>query len=142
MRRHIELAREQSIAQPQHERERADAPPNVLQALWLELHGLTEILNLSPEQSDTRYNPEVYAAVFDHLLKHRQRETLWVNKLLPASGSVYNVEHIESELLASLKEVQESLELIEAAYTAEELERTVTLWYDYGSVLQTRYSKA
>ena len=132
VRRHIELAREQSIAQPQHERERADAPPNVLHALWLELHRLAEIVNVSSGQSDTSYNPEVYAAVFDYLLRYRQRETLWVDKLLPASGSVYNVEHIKNELVAVPKEVRESLEHIEVTYTAEELERAVTLWYDYG----------
>jgi len=135
VRRHIEAAREQSIAQPSHERERADAPPNVLKALWLELHTVAQKLGLAtnsayPDRNPPDYNPEVYAAVFDHLLRHRHRETLWVNDLLPATGSVYDFEGIESELVATPEEVMSSLETVDNRYTQEGLEQAVAAWYD------------
>lgn len=131
VRQYIEAAREKSIAQPQHERERADAPPNVLRALWLELYELANKLEFASGQQGPDYQPEVYAAVFDYLLRFRQRETLHVNDLVPSDSSVYALGGVASELVATAKQVESALEHLEDLYTRDELEKAVSRWYDY-----------
>ena len=108
LRRHIEAQREQSIAQPQHERERADAPPNVLRALWHTVYQKGVDLKLVEPDPHPPYDPEVYAGVYERLLRHRHSVTLRLNEQLAPSGSVYAVGEV-AELCATATEVAANL---------------------------------
>lgn len=115
----IEAARTRSIANPQHEREAADAPPNVLQALWQGLYRLAHQLGMAQEPTDepVPYNPEIYRGVYQHLLQHRHVEPLLIDTLLPASTSVYDLNIVASELSAMPGAVASIMAHIEAHYS-------------------------
>ena len=85
----IEAKRAQTIAAPRHASEVDDAPPNILRALWRDLQILAQQLDIAEAPRDDSYAPEVYAAVYLHLLRHRQASLLPVDALLPATESVY-----------------------------------------------------
>lgn len=126
----IEQARQATITQPQHEREAADAPPNVLQGLWEELYQLAGVLGLLEAEDETPpYDPTVYAGVYEHLLQHRPQTVLAVDELLRPSGSVYDVPGIVSELAASPEEVARIINHLESTYTAVQIEEAVAGWY-------------
>ena len=128
IRERIEKSRAQTIQTPQHEREAADAPPNVLEALWLELHRTAVELGLRPNK-ETNYDPDVYTRVYEHLLRHRHSQALPINEVLNASGSVYDFT-AQSELAASPDEVTYSLQRVAHNYTETELADTVANWYE------------
>ncbi len=128
IRKLIEEARAKSINQPQHERENADAPPNVLDLLWQDLQELAVQLKLS-QTNKASYDPMIYAGVYEQLMKHRHQLTLHVDENLKPNGSVYDLNNIRSELAASPEEVKTILDYIEQSYTPEELEYSVATWF-------------
>ena len=132
VRQKIEVARARTIAKPQHEREAADAPPNVLRALWHDLYQFAAQLGMIEgiTQQEMPYDPEIYAGVYEHLLQHRDSETLLIDITLQPSRSAYELDIIETELVASPAEVERIMAYIEAEYASEaELERDVAQWY-------------
>lgn len=132
VRRHIETAREQTIAAPQHEKESKDAPPNVLHALWQEVAQLGYQLDLADTKlvGQVAYEPEVYAAVYQHLLQHRAHFILPVETILPPSGSAYDLTLTGRELAATPEEVDEMMTAVQQQYTPEELEEVVSHWFE------------
>ena len=50
----IEAKRERSIAEPQHENEAHDAPPDLLRALWLDVYRVGVALGLAPPTTSRR----------------------------------------------------------------------------------------
>lgn len=108
VRQAIEQARQNSITAPRHARESADAPPNVLQALWHDLHALAVALGFVAANNSPHppaYDAPVYAKTFQYLLRHRKNEVLWVNEAFATQGSAYDLEGIVGELAASPSEV-------------------------------------
>lgn len=101
----IEDARARSLAAPQHEREKRDASPAVLQALWQEVNGLARQMGLTKASPTTPYNPYIYGGVFQALLRHRHLQTLLVDQVLHPQKSVYALAHVASELQATPAEV-------------------------------------
>ena len=86
----IEAKRARSIAEPQHENEAHDAPPDLLRALWLDVYRVGVALGLAPATtSDAPYSPAVYGAVYRHLLQHRQAQVLPIDEPLQPTASVY-----------------------------------------------------
>ncbi len=85
----IEGKRAQTIAAPRHTNEADDASPNILRAMWRDLQVLAHRLDIAEAPRDDSYAPEVYAAVYMHLLRHRHTSVLPVDALLPATESVY-----------------------------------------------------
>jgi hypothetical protein len=131
VRARIEAARERTSAAPVHGREAADAPPAVLRALWREIHELGRRLDgtAAPERNAT-YDPQAYARVYAHVLRHRHQTTLWVEELLPAAGSVYDLDVADGELIATPEEAAAIMRQIEADYTDEQLAQEVARWHD------------
>lgn len=131
VRQTIEASRKRTIAQPQHEREAADAPPTVLEALWQELYRLAHQLGMVESLTDkpVPYNPDIYAGVYQHLLQHRHAESLLIDTLLPASHSVYDFNLMASELIAPPDAVSSIMTGIERDYSPAELAREVAQWY-------------
>ncbi|GAB4277173.1 MAG: hypothetical protein Kow0080_27940 [Candidatus Promineifilaceae bacterium] len=118
----IEQARERSIAAPRHEKETNDAQPNVMRALWLEVARVGQQLGLAKEGDLQAYNPDVYAAVYRHLLQHRICETLFIDEVLHPAGSAYDLVVSGGELAASPIEVAAVMAKIEQNYSDSELE--------------------
>ena len=131
VRAHIEAARERSIANPQHEKERQDAQPNVLRMLWRDVARVGHRLGLTPEPPGAKpaYDPAVYTAVFRHLLQHRQTQMLPVTEILKPPGSAYDLAVSGGELAAAPAEVTALLNQVEQTYTPEALETAVNNWY-------------
>ncbi len=117
VRRHIEATRERTFATPAHEREAADAPPQVLRALWRELHDLGVGLGIAAAApaGDIPYDQAVYAAMYQHLLRHRRHETLRLDEILSIGGSVYDLDVATGELAATPEEVTTTMRRVERA---------------------------
>src|SRR5262245_4021180 len=73
VRAHIEAERVRRAAAPLHDREREDAPPEVMRDLWRQLHAAAVALGLAPTsaEADPPYDPDVYAAVYLAVLARR-----------------------------------------------------------------------
>ncbi|MEZ4665024.1 MAG: hypothetical protein R2911_46450 [Caldilineaceae bacterium] len=127
----IEAAREASMANPQHEKERADAPSHVLQAMWDDLYRLAQQLHIAPPNAKaTAYDPAIYAGVYHHLLQHRQCIVLPVDDVLPKVGSVYDIDAPVYELRATGQEAAQFMRYVQTTFTDEQLAAQVEQWYN------------
>jgi hypothetical protein len=101
VRAHIEAERVRRAAAPLHEREREDAPPEVMRDLWRQLRAAAVTLGLAPPTSDPDppYDPDTYAAVYLAVLGNRHRERLALDAILPTSSlSPYDVRSPRTDL--------------------------------------------
>ncbi|MEM7538495.1 MAG: hypothetical protein AAF639_40380 [Chloroflexota bacterium] len=134
----IEEARNKSIANPQNEREKADASPNVLQMLWRDVYRLAHELGLVAEPisalgkdaGNPIYDPAIYASVYEYLLQHRHSQTMLIDMVLPKQASVYELDIVSSELCASETEVAKIMSHIETEYSYDILDAEVQRWYE------------
>lgn len=128
----IEAAREQSIAQPQHEKETKDAPPHVLHTLWQEVARLGYGLGLVKDEAtrNTAYEPEVYTAVYQYLLQHRHHQILPIGTILQPTNSAYDWHLNGTELAASPAAVNRILADLERNYTPEQLKQVADRWFE------------
>ena len=125
----IESRREQSIAKPQHNNEAHDAPPDLLRALWRDLHKVALRLRLADEATDDAYAPAVYAAVYQHLLQHRNHQVLAIDAPLQPKASVYDEMATLPQLRASAPLAAAIMARVERA-ESQALARTDTrAWY-------------
>ena len=127
----IESRRERSIAAPRHANEAHDAPPDLLRALWQEVYQVAVALRLARTAAcEAPYSPQVYAAVYRHLLRHRQALVLPIDEALQPSGSVY--EHVVQPpvLQASAAQAEAILARLEAAMTPEQAIAGADRWYE------------
>ena len=117
----IEAARERTISAPAHGRERADAPPNVLRALWEDIYreGHAAGVVPPPPPSPIPYDPTAYRAVYLAWLRHRGVVVLEMDRLLNAAGSVYEIGPIAGELAPSPDDVERVMRRVESAPLAE-----------------------
>jgi hypothetical protein len=91
VRRHIEAERERRALAPGNDREREDAPPQVLRGIWREIAEAAHQLGFVADPP-TDYDPGVYEAVYARLLRHRPLEVLPIDTVLPTAGmSVYEL---------------------------------------------------
>jgi hypothetical protein len=186
VRRAIEAARAREMTSPSHERERANAIPSLVQALWEEVAAVARELALAPthqepggtadqavgeergaeaggaeagrlvagreaggnagvgREADAEaqagreadgeagpgrgFDPEIYALVYQRLLRHRRAERLPVTSALPVEGSVYDLADTASELVPTVDEVERIMAEV-GARPAAELEREVAGWF-------------
>ena len=98
----IEATREVTIRTPRHEREASDAPPNVLRALWREVHRESGGTDAAGEPV---YDPAAYTAVFQRWLAGRHTETLSIDRILLGNTSVYELGVPADDLVANPAEV-------------------------------------
>jgi hypothetical protein len=92
---HIEAERERRAPAPNHPREREDAPPALLRALWTELVDVARVLGIAPRDAAhhgaVAYDPAIYRGVYEAILRHRTREVVSLDLVLPtARMSVYD----------------------------------------------------
>jgi len=127
----IERARERTFANPAHPRESADAPPGLLQQIWLDTRALAvEIGAAAPVTgAPALFDPQAYAAVYSHLLRHRNAAAAMVNAPLTQNRSVYDLEVEATDIVPTDDETAELLMRLEREYTAEEIEHKVSRWF-------------
>ena len=127
----IENARSRTFANPAHVRERADAPPDLLRMAWRELHGHAVALGAAQVvEGDAPYDPHAYAAVFRHLLRHRQTLTLWMNTKLAPVRSVYDLDISAIELVPQAGEAEAIVARLEKKYSPAEIECDAARWFE------------
>jgi hypothetical protein len=135
----IEAARQREMARPLHERERANAVPSLVQALWEELASVARELGIlrSPTPASTEgpggseipgFDPDVYAGVYQRLLRHRQTARLDVSTALPVQASVYDALGRVQELVPTPDEVDRVMAEVSARPEAD-VEREVASWF-------------
>ena len=134
VRRAIEAARAATTASPRHERERADAVPDVLRVLWGQL--LDAAAQLAAERGgvspvDVGYDPDTYLAVYTEALRQRNWEPLPVQVALPPqSRSVYAVDAPIVDLAPTDAEAEAYVARVEREYPdLDVLRRETAAWW-------------
>ncbi|MCY3864013.1 MAG: hypothetical protein OXG68_01095 [Chloroflexi bacterium] len=126
----IEARRGRSIAEPQHENEAHDAPPDLLRALWLDVYRVGVALGLAPATtSDAPYSPAVYQAVYRHLLQHRQAQVLPIDEPLQPTASVYDQAAPLPMLRATAAQAESILADLETSMRPEAAIAAAETWY-------------
>ncbi len=141
VRRYLERQREQRSHQPLHDREKEDAGPQVLRALWQQLSAAARELGLTGTSPDGApdgapdggpdYDPLVYQRVYRHVLRHRRTQVLPLDEILPTTAfSAYDFTVPYRDVLPSEDEVRRHIEAVEAAYRDRALlQREIEQWY-------------
>jgi hypothetical protein len=128
----IEAARAREMASPVHERERANAVPRLVQALWEEVATVARELGGVPTgpglDAEGGFDPEVYASVYERLLRHRRAARLDVATTLPVQASVYDAPDNVRELMPTAEEVARVMAEVSARPEGE-IEREVAGWF-------------
>jgi len=119
LRRHLEAERARRAAQPLHPREREDAPPEVLQALWRDLAG-----------ADVPYDPVLYQHAYERLLRHRRAQALPLHARLPTEGvSAYDFRVETADLVPTPPEASAFVAGVEATHAGpDDVRRAIEGW--------------
>ena len=125
----IEETRQRTLAEPQNEQERLDAPPNVLRAMWEAVNGLARDIGLTKASPQTPYNPYIYGGVFEALLQFRPSRLLLIDEVLRPSRSVYDLDVLAGTLTPTPAEASTALAEVESRYTRDELAELVQNWH-------------
>lgn len=126
----IEARRARSIAEPEHENEAHDAPPDLLRALWLDVYQVAATLGLAPAATDDApYSSAVYEAVYRHLLRHRQAQVLPIDEPLQPKNSVYDLAEPLPFLRATAAQAEAALADLEASMGAVAAIAAAESWY-------------
>ncbi|MGE3272134.1 MAG: hypothetical protein AB7P40_25495 [Chloroflexota bacterium] len=135
VRAQIEAARVREMADPTHERERANAIPQLVQALWEEVAAVGRALML-PEAAAAAeqpgqplsFDPDLYGAVYSRLLRHRPAALLPVTEALRVQASVYAGLDAVQDLVPTPAEVAGVMTAVERRPLAD-VEREVSDWF-------------
>ncbi|MCY3833855.1 MAG: hypothetical protein OXG85_12635 [Chloroflexi bacterium] len=131
VRARIEARRAATIANPQHDNEAHDAPPDLLRALWQELLQVAAALGLgTPSAQDAPYSPDVYAALYRHLLRHRNAQVLPIEQTLRPGQSVYALDAELPSLQASAAEARSILAQLESSMTLAQVLAAAANWHE------------
>ena len=129
----LEAERERRAARPLHPREREDAPPAVLKALWRELVGVAQALGIPVDAGggEPPYEPLVYQRVYEALLRHRRADVVALQTVLPTSTfSVYELAVPRVDLLPREEEADAAVREAEALHPdAPALAHDVARWW-------------
>lgn len=116
VRAHLEAERARRAAAPRHPREREDAPPDVLRALWRHLLDVGRALGIAVSETDT-YDAEVYRAVYAHVLRHRTTDVLALDTILATDRfSVYDFTVPRRDVVPEPGEPDRFIEAVERRY--------------------------
>ena len=125
----IEATRARTVAEPQNEQEKLDAPPNVLQLMWQEVNQLARQIGLTKASPQTPYNPYIYGGVFEALLQHRPTKLLLIDEVLRPSRSVYDLDVLAGTLVPSAAAASQIMTQVENQYSYAELAELVQNWH-------------
>ena len=134
LRAHLEAERARRAQAPLHDREREDAPPEVLRDLWRQLVEVARALGVADPAAaagDAPYDPALYRSVYERLLAHRHVQAFPLEEALPAGAmSAYAFRIPTVDLLPTEAEAAGAVLEVEASYPdAETLRREIDGWY-------------
>ncbi len=133
VRRFLEDERHRRIHRPTHDREREDAPPDVLRILWEQLVDVARQLGLETTRvKDTPpYDPDLYTRVYRTVLTHRHAQDLPVETRFPSAAfSVYEFDLPTHELVPIAHEPDRFIVEVERQYPdLNTLQEEVARWY-------------
>lgn len=131
LRAHLESERERRARQPRHAREREDAPPAVLRALWRDVVAVAGTPGMANSRGETPYDPEIYRRVYERLLVHRHATVLALDTRLPADQiSAYDFKIPTIDLVPTDDEASRLVEDTEARYPdASRLDIELADWH-------------
>jgi hypothetical protein len=123
----LEAQRERRARDPLHPREREDAPPRVLRDLW---QSLAAIAGRAGEAMP--YDPAVYAAVYQNVLRHRNTEIVSLDVILPTERlSVYDFAVAPRELVPAATDAERFIREVERRYSdLHALDREIARWWE------------
>jgi hypothetical protein len=126
----IKAARVESTRNPRHPRERGDAQPNVMDAVWAELSDAATRLGLG-SRSHKIYNPDTYKEVYLAVLKYRKCVVLPIDIVIATgNSSVYTLQIPFHDVLPTITEAKESIAEVERTYPVlASLEGKMACWY-------------
>lgn len=128
VRQAIEAARAREMANPRHERESANAAPDLVRALFQEIARVAGQLGLPASRSGDDYDPDVYVGVYGRLLRLRHTAVLRITSVLPVRTSPYDLAEVASELMPTHDDVDRIMSWVDSRPEAE-LQREVDDWY-------------
>ena len=126
----IETSRERTIARPRHPNETEDAPPDLLRALWQDLHRTAVRLRLTESDADAPYSPPIYAAMYRHLLQHRHVHILPLNEPLEPAASVYEFDIDPPQLRADSAQARDIWARLESMISLEQAQADAARWHE------------
>ena len=131
VRRFIEAERERRSASPRHPREREDAPPRVLRDLWRDLVSI-EAPGRVAGDAPVPYDPALYQRVYERVLRHRAREVLAQDVILPTRTiSVYDFSVQTRDLVPTEPEADAFVREVERGYPdLTVLEAEIARWWE------------
>lgn len=125
----IEETRARTLADPQNEQEKLDAPPNVLEAMWQAINALAREIGLTKANPKTPYNPYIYGGVYEALLQNRHSQTILIDQVLRPSQSVYALDVVTAVLQADAAQAEQFMQQVETSFTTRELRQVVERWH-------------
>jgi hypothetical protein len=127
VRRVIEASRERDMAQPSHERDAKSAPPDLVRAHWDELERVAAARGIPPTALPGTYDPEVYAAAYRALLRHRRALVVPLTRVLRVDASVHAAPAGVREIVPSAAEVDAAI-AEQLGRSDDEIEREASRW--------------
>jgi len=123
----LEAQRERRARDPLHPREREDAPPHVLRDLW---QSLAAIAGHAGEAMP--YDPAVYSAIYQNVLRHRNTEIVSLDVILPTERlSVYDFAVAPRELIPTATDAERFIAEVERQYPdLRALDREIARWWE------------
>lgn len=100
-----------------------NASPDLLDELTNSLRGPARELGIV-STSSTGYDPELYAELMQHVLRHRNVLVLRPDQLMEVTGSVYSLGEQSNRLWATEEQVQRSLDIVESMSQKELIQHT------------------
>jgi hypothetical protein len=131
VRRVVEAERERRSASPRHPREREDAPPRVLRDLWRDLVSI-DGAGRGAGDAPVPYDPVLYQQVYERVLRHRPREVVAQDVILPtATMSVYDFDVQASDLAPTASEADALVHEVERRYPdLTVLDAEIARWWE------------
>jgi hypothetical protein len=126
----LEAERDRRTARPRHEREKEDAPPDVLRALWRDVATIGRQLGVGA--GTDAYDPDVYRAVYARVLRSRTLDVLTIDTVLPTRAmSVYDFTIARRDVVPDADDAEACVLEVERRYPdLAVLAREVDRWWD------------
>jgi hypothetical protein len=120
VRRFLEAERARRMARARHVHEREDAPSSVVRQLWGEMRRAARslgILTAEVEHAPGIYDPSLYEAVYERVLRHRRRQVLFVQHLLASDAvSAHAFAFAPHDLIPDTEEAAAHIQAVEERF--------------------------
>jgi hypothetical protein len=125
----IEAARRAEMQNNRHARDRANALPQLVDALWREVADTAAHLQLGSAGAASAYSPDLYFALYRTVLRHRRVSRLAIDRVVADQGSPHALNAASEELAPTTEEMQQALALAETQAATSVAEQAAR-WFD------------